>query len=84
MDRHLVAVEVGVERGANQRVELDRLALDEDWLEGLDAKPMQGRRPVEKHRMLADHFFEDIPHLGALLLHHALGCLNRSGHGIQL
>jgi hypothetical protein len=28
MDRHLVAVEVGVEGPADQRVDLDRLALD--------------------------------------------------------
>ena len=37
VDRHLVAVEVGVEGGADQRVQLDRLALDEDRLEGLNA-----------------------------------------------
>src|SRR3989304_2376213 len=30
--RHLVAVEVGVERGAHQRVQLDRLALDQHRL----------------------------------------------------
>ena len=36
--RHLVAVEVGVERGADERVDLDGLALDQDRLEGLDAR----------------------------------------------
>ncbi len=35
---HLVAVEVGVERGAAQRVQLERAALDEHGLEGLDAQ----------------------------------------------
>ena len=37
---------------------------------------MQGRRPVQHDRVLADHLFEDIPDLGALLLHHALGSLD--------
>ena len=35
--RHLVAVEVGVEPLAHQRVDLDGVALDEDGLERLDA-----------------------------------------------
>jgi hypothetical protein len=34
---HLVAVEVGVERRADERVDLDGLALDEQRFEGLDA-----------------------------------------------
>ena len=43
VDRHLVTVEVGVERGTDQRVQLDGLALDQHRLEGLDAQPVQGR-----------------------------------------
>jgi hypothetical protein len=42
---HLVAVEVGVERRADERMDLDGLALDEDGLEGLDAEPVQRRAP---------------------------------------
>jgi hypothetical protein len=34
---HLVAVKIGVERGANQRVKLDRLAFDQHWLKGLNS-----------------------------------------------
>ena len=63
--RHLVAVEVGVEGGADQRVELDGLALDQHRLEGLDAQPVQGRGAVEQHRVLADDLVEDVPDLGA-------------------
>ena len=37
VNRHLVPVEVGVERGTDQRVDTDRLALDEDRFEGLNA-----------------------------------------------
>ncbi len=72
MHGHLVAVEIGVERGADQRVQLDRLALDQHRLERLNAEAMQRRRAVQHHRVLADHFFEDVPHFGTLLLHHAL------------
>ena len=58
---HLVAVEVGVERRANQRMQLDRLALDQHRLERLDAETMQRRRAVQHHRMLADDLVEDVP-----------------------
>ena len=78
---HLVAVEVGVEGGADQRMQLDRLALDQHRLEGLDAEAVQRRRAVQQHRVLADHLLEDVPHLGPLLLHHALGGLDGGGHG---
>ena len=38
---HLVAVEVRVERVADQRVDLDRLALDQHRLERLDAEAVE-------------------------------------------
>ena len=82
--RHLVAVEVGVERRAHQRMELDRLALDQHRLEGLDAEAVQRRRAVEQHRVLADHLFEDVPHLGDFLLDQALGGLDRRRQPQQL
>lgn len=66
MHGHLVAVEVGVERGADQRVQLDRLALDQLRLERLDTEAVQRRRAVQQHRMLADHLIEDIPHFRLL------------------
>ena len=74
--RHLVAVEVGVERRADERMDPDGLALDEHRLEGLNAQAMQRRRAVEQHRMLANHLFEDVPHLGTLLLDHLLRLLD--------
>ena len=69
---HLIAVEIGVERGADQRVQLDRFTLDQHRVEGLNAKAMESWRPVQQHRMLADHFFEDVPHLGPLFFDAAL------------
>ena len=76
---HLVAVEVGVERGADERVDLDGLALDEHRLEGLDAEAVQRRRPVEQHRVLLDDLLEHVPHLRAAPLDHALGRLDVLG-----
>ena len=76
VDRHLVAVEVGVERRADQRVDLERLALDQHRLEGLDAEAVQRRRTVEEHRVLLDDVFEHVPHLRAAALDHALGGLD--------
>ena len=76
VDGHLVAVEVGVERGADQRVQLDRLALDQHRLEGLDAEAVQRGRAVQQDRVLADDLLEDVPHLGALVLHHLLRALD--------
>ena len=74
--RHLVAVEVRVERGADQRVDLDGLALDQLRLEGLDAEAVQGRRPVQQHRVLGDDLLEHVPHDRAGPLHHPLGRLD--------
>ena len=45
MNCHLVAVEVGVESGTYQRMQLDGLAFDQHRLERLYTEPMQGRRP---------------------------------------
>ena len=76
MDRHLIAVEVGVIGDAYQRMELNRLALDQHRLEGLNSQPMQGGRAVQQHRMFADNLIEDIPDILALLLDHLLGALD--------
>src|SRR5947207_1785450 len=61
---HLVAVEVGVECVADERMDLDRLALDEHRLEGLDAEAVQRGCPVQEDRVLRDHLLEDVPDLG--------------------
>ena len=47
MDGHLVSVEIRVEGRADEGMNLDGLSLDEDWIESLDAQPMQSRSSVE-------------------------------------
>ena len=82
VDGHLVAVEVGVERRADQRVDADRLALHEHRLEGLDAQPVQGRSTVQQHRVLADDVLQDGPDLGLAPFDHALGRLDVLGEAL--
>ena len=76
VDSHLVAVEVGVEGVAHQRVHLDRLALDQHRLERLDAQAMERGCAVEQHRMLGDHLFQHVPDLGHHRVDHLLGGLD--------
>ena len=73
---HLVAVEVGVEGGADQRVDLDGLAFDQHRLKRLDAEAVEGRGAVEQDWVVLDDLFEDVPDDGLLHLHHLLGLLD--------
>ena len=68
MHGHLVAVEVRVERVTDERMHLDRLALDERRLERLDAEAMERRCAVQQHRVLLDHLFQDVPDLALHLV----------------
>src|ERR1700730_8038007 len=65
--RHLVAVEIGIECSANERMQLDGLTFDQFWFKSLDAETVERRRPVQHHRMLTNHFIEDIPDFGLFL-----------------
>jgi len=76
MDSHLIAVEVSVERRANERVNLNRTTVDQDHLKGLDAQAVKRRRAVQQHGPLACHFLKDVPHLRAFAVHQALGALD--------
>ena len=72
MDSHLVTVEVSVEGLTGQGVQLDSFTLDENWLERLNTQAVQRRCTVEHDGVFRDGFFEDVPHFGALTLHHPL------------
>ena len=73
VDGHLVAVEVGVEGGTCQRVELDGFAFDHLRLEGLDAEAVEGGGTVEKYGVALHHVFQDVPHDGFLAVDDLLG-----------
>ena len=76
VNRHLVAVEVGVERRADQRVNLDGLAFDQHRLESLNAEAVKRRSAVQQYRVILDDFFKDVPDDRFLLLHHFLRLLD--------
>ena len=76
VDGHLVAVEIGVERGANQRVDLDGLAFDQHGLESLNAEAVQRGSAVQQNGMVLDDLFQNVPNHRILLLHQFLGLLD--------
>ena len=76
---HLVAVEVCVEGGAHERVQLDGLALDEHRLEGLDAQTVQRGGTVQQHRVLGDDLFQHVPHVAGAAVDGALGGFDVGG-----
>ncbi len=75
--RHLVAVEVRVERGADHRVNTNRFAFDQHRLERLDAETMQCRGAIQKHRMPINDVLQNLPHLGTFFVHEFLRTLHR-------
>ena len=76
MNRHLVTVEIGVERSTNQRVKLDCLALYKYRFESLYAQSVQSRRTIEHYRVLLDNIFKHIPDFCSYFFDHSLGALD--------
>ena len=77
VNRHLVAVEVRVERGTYQRVELDGSALYEHGLECLDTQTVKGWRTVEHYGVTLDHDLESVPDV-------LLGSLDSLARGLDV
>jgi hypothetical protein len=82
VDGHLVAIEVGVEARADHRVETNRVAIDKNRLEGLDAKAVQSRRAVQKNRVLADDLFDDIEDDAVVAIDDLIGLLVGGRHSL--
>ena len=80
MDCHLVAVEVGVECGTSQRVQLDGTAFHQHGVEGLNAQTVQGRCTVQQDRVALDHGLQAVPDLGLCTLDHLTGRLDVVGN----
>ena len=79
----MVAVEVGVERGAHQGVQLDGFTFDQNRLERLNTQTVQGRRTVEHNRVFADHFFQNIPNFRHFLLDQFFRRFHGSGEALH-
>ena len=76
MHSHLVTVEVCVERGTYQRMQLDCLTFYQNRLERLNTKTVKRWCTVQHYRMFTDNILKDIPDLRLQLSHHKLCCLD--------
>src|SRR6266498_1890812 len=63
-------------------MDLDRFTFDQDRLERLNAETVQRRRSIQKHRVLANNFFKDVPNHRLLTLDHFARLLD--GRGVLL
>ncbi len=72
VNRHLVAVKVGVESSADKRMKLDGLAFHQDRFKCLNTETVQCGSAVEHNGMLADDVLQNIPDLRLKTLHHLL------------
>ena len=61
VDSHLVTVEVGVERGTSQWVQLDSLTFDELRLESLDTQTVQCWCTVQQYGVTLHDVLQNIP-----------------------
>ena len=84
MNGHLVTVEVRVECGTNQRMQMNGFALNQHRLKRLNTQTVQSRRTVQKYWVFADNFFQNIPDFRPLFFHHSLGRFNRRGMTVKL
>src|SRR5438046_3746417 len=65
---HLVAVEVGVVRGANERVNANGFTLDQLRFKRLNRETVQSRSTIQKHKMAPAYFVKNVPYCGRLAL----------------
>jgi hypothetical protein len=75
--RHLITVEVGVERSTDKGVYPNRLPFNQHRLERLNAEPMKRGCPVEQHGVILNDLLENLVYIGTLSLNDFLGALNR-------
>ena len=68
--RHLVPVEVGVERRRDERMDPDRFSFDQDRFKCLDPETVKRRSSVQENRVSFDDLFENVPNFGGLFLDH--------------
>ena len=79
---HLVAVEVSVEGGADQGMNLDRAALDEHRLKRLNAQPVERGGAVQEDGPRLDDIVQHVPDLGPSPLDDAFRALDVVGHAL--
>ena len=79
--RHLVAIEIGVEGSANQWMQLDGFAFDENRLECLDTEAVKRRGTIQEDAVILDDLLENVPDFRPFPLHQllcAFDCLDQT------
>ena len=79
MHRHLIPVEVSIKAFTDEGMQQNGISFHENRFKSLDSHAMQRRGTIEKHGMIADDFFEDIPDLFILPFQHFLCTFDRVG-----
>ncbi len=82
MHRHLISVEVGIESGTDERVDMDSLTLDENRLKGLDTETMQCRSTIEEDVVILGNALENVPDFFSTRSDHPLGILHVVSHAL--
>ena len=73
MDRHLIAVKVGVEGGTVQGMQFQGAALHQNRLKGLNAQTVQRRGAVEHDGVILNDHVQRVPNFRDALVHHLFG-----------
>ncbi len=76
MNRHLVTVEICIERRTDQRMKLNRLTLDKNRLKRLDTQTVKCRRAVQKHWIFFYDLIKGVPNFRDFLFDHFFGTFN--------
>ena len=77
MHRHLITVKVRIKGGTDQRMQLQRLALNQDRFKCLNPQTMKGWSTIEHYRILFDDVVQSVPNFGNFAFDHFLGAFNR-------
>ena len=73
---HLVAVEVGVECRAYQRVQLQSTTLYQNRFERLNTQTVQGRSTVQQNGVVMNDIFQSVPYFRRSTVYHFSGTLD--------
>ena len=77
MNRHLVAIKGCIVWCADQRMDSNGVALDQDGFESLNGQTVKRGGAIKQNRMTLRHFLQNVPYLGSLAFDHLTSASNR-------
>ncbi len=82
VDRHLIAVEIGIEPFAHQRVNLDGIAFNQHRLKSLNTHAVKRGSAIQQNRVPFDDFLKNVPDFLITTFDHLLRGLDRVGQPV--